>query len=100
MVDVVVGCLLVGKLDVEADGETACLLCAFVGGFHDAGTASGDDGKAFAGKGGSDGFGEMVVVRAGLDAGGAEDGDGGSGTAHGFEAVDEFGHDFEDAPAV
>jgi hypothetical protein len=42
--DVRVGMLLEGQADVEAHGFAAGLVCASVGGFHDAGaTAAGDD---------------------------------------------------------
>src|SRR5437588_10070153 len=74
-VDVVVDPLLVGQLDVAADGETARLLAALVGGLHDPRSAAGDDRVATLGDGAAGLLGgEVITVLAGGPggAGGAD----------------------------
>src|ERR1035438_9305915 len=46
--DVLVGILLEGQIDVEADGFASGLVGTEVGGFHDAGTTAGGDDEAVA----------------------------------------------------
>ena len=67
--------LLVWQLDVETDGGRAALECALVGGFHDAGTAPGDDGKALIRETARDIRRRRVVGMVGADACRTEDGD-------------------------
>lgn len=87
--------LLEGELDVDSDGATSGFMRATVSGFHDAGTAAGDNGEAEFGELGAHGAGEFVVGGAGLGAGGAENGDGGAGEVKAAEGFDEVPGDTE-----
>ncbi len=95
---VLVGKLLVGQFDIEADAFDAGFAGAFVGGFHDAAASAGDDGKAGLADlaGGFDG--QFVIGFAGGGAGGAEDGDGRTDGGKLVKAFDEFGHNAENTP--
>ncbi len=95
-----VGDLFHGEGDVESDGDAAGFFGAFVGGFHNAGAAAGDDGEAAAGEGVGELGGESIVFVGGFGAGRAEDADGRGNVAESIEAIDEFGHDAEDLPHV
>ena len=95
-----VGFLLHGERDIEAYGDAAGFLGAFVGGFHDAGAAAGDDGEAALGEGVGHVGGELVILLGGLGAGGAKNADRGGKRREGFKTLDEFTHDAKDLPHV
>ena len=94
-----VGVLLVRQDDVEADGGAAAGKRAFVGGFHDAGAAAGDDGEAGVGEFAGDGFGQQAVGVVLRGARAAVDADGGLHGAQLFAGFEKFGHDFQEVVA-
>lgn len=92
--------LLHRELDIETDGGSFFVPGAAIGGLHETGPAAGKDTIAALGKE----FAKMDTVKVDGIAfgrsGGAEDGDKTFETGHGFERVDEFGHDPEDSPRL
>lgn len=96
-IEVGVGLLFVGQLDVATDGVAADVFCAAIGGFHEAGPAASHDSEAFAGDGLADAAAEVVVGVVLGESGGAEDGDAGADEVEFAESADEFAADAEDA---
>ena len=93
-----VGVLLVRQLDVEPHRRALAEVGAFVGRFHHAGAAAGDDGEAGVRQFARDALGEQVIRMVGDDAGAAEDAHRRPDGGQPLGALDEFGHDAEDAP--
>ena len=92
--------LLMGQFDVQSDRFAAGLRRAFVGGFHDAGAAAGNDGEIMLGQAlGNRGRRLIILVRR-LGAGRSKDRHGGANLRHGLKRIDEFGHDPKNAPGV
>src|SRR5205823_4488019 len=99
-VDVRVGALLFGQLDVAADGQAVGLVGAAVGGLHDAGSAAGDDGEAGLGQASAEVAGSGVH-RVGFGrACRAEHGDGGPDVGEYVEGVDVLAGNAQHAPGV
>ena len=95
-----VGLLLHGKPDIEPDRPAAAFAGALVAGLHDARPAARDDIVAGLGKLAGDKHGFFIGIVARLCAGRAEDAYAGVDVGKAFKAVDELGHDFEQAPGI
>ena len=99
-VGVFVAGLLERQFNVEANRFTTGVRRAFVGRFHNAGTATSDDGEIMFRQPLRDIHGGAIVFVGGFGAGGAEDGHGGTDLGHRLERIYELGHDAEDAPRI
>ena len=88
------------QLDVQSDGFPLRFGSATIGGFHDAGAAAGDDGEFVFGQAFGDIDGGAIERIAWRRARRAEDRDGEAELGEGFERIDKFGHDAEDAPGI
>ena len=99
-VGVAVALLLAGQFDVQADGFTAALRRALVGGLHDARAAAGNDAELVPGKFPGNVMRGAVILVAGLHPRRAENAHGGAGLGKRQERVHEFGHDAENAPRI
>src|SRR5687767_5980691 len=92
-VDVGVGTLLEGKLDIAADGLALSLAGALVRGLHDAGAGAGDDREARLGKELRRFLRGTVLRIIRTSAGRSEDRDSLLHRGEGVEALDELAHD-------
>lgn len=95
LVDEGVGLLLVGEGDVAADGRSASVACAAVGGFHDSRPAAGHDGEPEFADASGDIASDVVVVMIFGESCGAEDGDAGADEVQCTKAFDELEKDAE-----
>jgi hypothetical protein len=96
-IEVWIWLLLHGEFDIAADGSSADVLCAAVGGFHDARSASGHDGEADFGKLSAHLTGKFVMRAGFVEARGAEDGHARPDEVQPAEAANELGHDADGA---
>ena len=89
-----------GQLDIDPDRQAVPFDRPFIGGLHDAGATSRDDGKPRRGQA-PGGFGGLRVERVGgRGAGGADEGDRIGDIAQPLEPLDELAHDPKDPPRV
>jgi len=96
-IEVGIGFLFAGELDVAADGIAARLLCPAVGGFHQAGSSTSHDGETFVRDGGANLAAEPVVGMAFAEPRRTEDGDAGTDEVEPAEPPDELESDAHDA---
>jgi hypothetical protein len=95
-----VGRLLVRERDVQPDALPAGLKGAFVGGFHDARAAAGDDGKFFLGqqRGGLLGSDVKRIIR--LQPGRAKDGHRRADRAEGLKPIHKLRQYSKQPPCI
>jgi len=92
--------LFVRQLDVEAHGFASGLHGSAIGGFHDAGSATSDDGEILFGEAFADSHGGAIIFVRWLGSRRAENGHSGADLGHGLEGIHEFRHNAENAPGV
>ncbi len=92
--------LLKGKADVHPHRLAAGLRCPFVGRLHDAGTAARDDAKPLFGQKPGQALRLLVIGVVRLGPRRTEDAHGVLDLGEGFDGLDKFGHDAEDAPGL
>ncbi len=96
-VEVGVGLLLEGELDVAADGDTFGIAGTTVGGFHDARAATGHDGELSFGEGFAGVAGELVVLVVFVESGRAKHCDARADKMELAESADELAKDADGA---
>ena len=100
MLEKTIAALFVRQLDVKADGFAAGVCRAFVGGFHDAGAAAGDDGQIVLGEFLGEILRGAIILVIRLGARGAKNRHGRADLGQRLKRIHELGHDAENAPRV
>ena len=92
--------LLQRQLDIQPDGSRGRFRSALVCGFHNAGSASGNNGVAVAPEQCRDGLSPFIGKTSRQGTGGAEHCHSRRNLAEHLEAFDEFSHDAKDPPSI